>query len=68
LSPYDEALPMQYCVPRCYDNGSPEPVFRKGGTGAELALELMALESLADGVPEVERFGYILAADVAALP
>jgi len=68
LSPYDEALPIQYCVPRCYDSGSPEPQFRKGGTGASLQLELTALESLADGVSEQERFGYILAGTEAALP
>lgn len=68
LSPYDEALPMQYCVPRCFDAGSPEPVFRKGGTGAMLALQLEALEDLTPGVPEEERFGYILAGTAAALP
>lgn len=68
LSPYDEALPMQYCVPRCYDSGSPEPNFRKGGQGAALRLELTALEDLTQGVPEEERFGYILAADAPALP
>lgn len=68
LSPYDEELPLQYCVHRCYDNGSPAPVFRKGGTGAALRMRLEALESLTPGVPEEERFGYLLAADVAALP
>lgn len=68
LSPYDEAFPMQYCVPRCFDSGSPEPQFRKGGTGASLRLELTALEDLTDGVSEEERFGYILAGNAAALP
>lgn len=67
LSPYNQQLAMQYCVPRCYDNGSPEPQFRKGGSGASLALELMALEDLATANEE-ERFGYILAGNAAALP
>jgi len=67
LSPYDEAFPLQYCVPRCYDSGSPEPVFKKGGTGASLRLEMTALEDLSEGVSEDERFGYILAGNAAAL-
>lgn len=66
LSPYDENLPMQYCVPRCYDSGSARPVFTKGG-GAGLALELTALEDLS-ATNDEERFGYILAAHQDALP
>lgn len=66
LSPYDEALAMQYCVPRCYQSGAPAPVFRKGGTGAGLALRFEALEDLA-ATNAQERFGYILAAHLPAL-
>ncbi|MEL7447107.1 MAG: hypothetical protein AAGK02_15070 [Pseudomonadota bacterium] len=66
LSPYDEALPMQYCVPRCYDSGGARPQYRKGEP-AGLALELTALEDLA-AASEEERFGYIIAAHQEALP
>ncbi|MFA6219591.1 MAG: hypothetical protein WC692_07400 [Erythrobacter sp.] len=66
LSPYDEALAMQYCVPRCYQSGAPAPVFRKGGDGAGLALQFEALEDLAAASAQ-ERFGYILAAHLPAL-
>jgi hypothetical protein len=66
LSPYDEALAMQYCVPRCFQSGAPAPVFRKGGTGAGLALQFEALEDLAAANAQ-ERFGYILAAHLPAL-
>ncbi len=66
LSPYNEALAMQYCVPRCYQSGAPAPVFRKGGTGAGLQLQFEALEDLS-ATNAQERFGYILAAHLAAL-
>lgn len=66
LSPYNEALAMQYCVPRCFQSGAPAPVFRKGGTGAGLALTFEALEDLAASTAQ-ERFGYILASHLAAL-
>lgn len=66
LSPYNEALAMQYCVPRCFQSGAPAPVFRKGGTGAGLALQFEAMEDLAAASAQ-ERFGYILAAHLAAL-
>jgi hypothetical protein len=66
LSPYNEALAMQFCVPRCFQSGAPAPVFRKGGTGAGLALQFEALENLA-ATSEEERFGHILAAHLPAL-
>lgn len=66
LSPYNEALAMQYCVPRCFQSGAPAPVFRKGGTGAGLALTFEALEDLAASTAQ-ERFGYILASHLPAL-
>lgn len=66
LSPYNEALAMQYCIPRCFQSGAPAPVFRKGGTGAGLALQFEALEHLTATTPQ-ERFGYILAAHLPAL-
>ena len=67
LSPYNEELGMQYCIPRCYQSGAPAPVFRKGGTGAGLALQFEALEDLAAANVQ-ERFGYIIAAHLPALP
>lgn len=66
LSPYNEALAMQYCVPRCYQSGAPSPVFRKG-VPAGLSLQFEALEDLAAANAQ-ERFGYILAAHLPALP
>ncbi|WP_086619274.1 hypothetical protein [Erythrobacter tepidarius] len=66
LSPYNEALAMQYCVPRCYQSGAPALVFRKGGTGAGLQLRFEALEDL-NATNAQERFGYILAAHLPAL-
>lgn len=66
LSPYNEALAMQFCIPRCFQSGAPAPVFRKGGTGAGLALTFEALENLTASSEE-ERFGYILAAHLPAL-
>lgn len=66
LSPYNEQLPLQYCVPRCFDSGSAQPIFSKSN-GAGLALELTALEDLAATNPE-ENFGYLLAAHQEALP
>lgn len=59
LSPYDEAMNAQYELPRCYDSGSAEPVFRKG-VPAGLALELTALEDL-NAASDVERFGRFVA-------
>jgi len=66
LSPYNETLAMQFCVPRCFQSGAPEVVFRKGGTGAGLAFQFEALENLA-ATSEQERFGYIMAAHLPAL-
>lgn len=66
LSPYNPALAMQYCVNRVFQSGAQEVVYRKGGTGAALALQFDALED--QGASNVqERFGYILAAHAAAL-
>lgn len=67
LSPYNEALAMQYCIPRCYQSGAPAVVYRKGGGGAGLALQFEALEDLTTETAQ-ERFGYIIAAHLAALP
>lgn len=67
LSPYNEALAMQYQIPRCYQSGAPAPVFRKGGTGAGLALTFEALEDLAAANAQ-ERFGSIISAHLPALP
>lgn len=66
LSPYNEALAMQYQIPRCFQSGAPAPVFRKGGTGAGLALQFEALEDLA-ATNAQERFGAIIAAHLPAL-
>jgi hypothetical protein len=65
-SPYDEALTMQYEVPRAYDAASAAPQFTKG-TPAILACEFRALEDL-DATVETERFGRLIAADAPATP
>lgn len=66
VSPYNEALSAQYEVPRCYQSGSPEAVYRKAQpTG--LALEWTALEDLG-AASEAERFGRITAQHQAPLP
>lgn len=66
LSPYNEALNMQYEIPRCFQSGAPEVVFRKGGNGAGLALRFEALENLA-AVSAQERFGVLRAAHLPGL-
>ena len=66
LSPYNEVLPMQFEVPRCFQSGAPSPVFRKGGGGAALALQFEALENLAASIAQ-ERFGVIRAAHLPAI-
>lgn len=55
LSPYDPALSMQFEVPRCYQSGAPNPVFRKG-TPAGLQLTFEALENTLAATPQ-QRFG-----------
>lgn len=65
-SPYDEAMSAQYEVPRCYDSGSAEPVFRNGAP-AGLALELTALEDLG-AASQQERFGRFVAQHQNPLP
>ncbi|MDP2131958.1 MAG: hypothetical protein U0995_08790 [Erythrobacter sp.] len=65
LSPYDEALAMQYQIPRCYQSGAPAPVFRKGAP-AGLAVQFEALEDLAAADPQ-QRFGSIVTAHLPAL-
>lgn len=65
LSPYNEALSMQYEIPRCYQSGAPSPVFRKG-VPAGLSLQFEALENLSAATPQ-ERFGVLRAAHLPAL-
>ena len=65
LSPYDEGLAMQYCVPRCFQSGAPAPVFRKGEP-AGLALQFEVLEDLS-AINEEERFGHLIAGHLPAL-
>lgn len=60
VSPYqDETMALQYEVPRVYQSGSPETVFKKGEP-AGVALEFTALEDLA-AANDFERFGRMLA-------
>lgn len=65
-SPYNEDLPAQFELPRACEVGSPQPVFG-GGSAARLAVEFKLLPDAA-ATSEAERFGRLLAQDVAALP
>lgn len=67
LSPDDETLSMQYEIPRVFDSASAQPVFRKGGSGAALALEFSALEDLNAATEDV-RFGRYISQHQAPLP
>ena len=58
VSAYDDAMPAQYEVPRCYQSGNPNPVHRKG-VPAGLALTFEALEDL-EAASEDERFGRLV--------
>lgn len=64
-SPYAPGMNAQFEVPRCYESGSPQPVFRKGQP-AGLALQFDALED-PDAASADERFGRLIAQHLAAL-
>ncbi|MBB5987433.1 hypothetical protein [Sphingobium lignivorans] len=57
FSPYGEGYAGQYELPRCYQSGSPEPVYSKGIAGLEL--EFTALEDTT-AVSDQELFGRLL--------
>jgi len=63
VSPYGN-FNAQYQVPRCYQSGSPEPVFKKGDP-AGLDLEFTALEDMAASA--TERFGTLVSQHQAPL-
>jgi hypothetical protein len=65
-SAYNETMKAQYEVPRAYQSGSPELVYRKAAP-AGLALEFTALEDLTTTNDE-ERFGRLIMQHQAALP
>ncbi len=58
VSAYNEAMAAQYEVPRCFQSGNPEPVFRKG-VPAGLAMVFDALED-PGAASEAERFGRLV--------
>lgn len=59
VSPYGDGFNAQYEVPRCYQSGNPNPVFKKG-VPAGLALEFTAFED-ATAATAAERFGRLVA-------
>lgn len=59
-SPYDEALNLQYQIPRCFIDGSPEVVFVKNAPAA-IELQFVALEHLT-AATDADRFGSLVAA------
>lgn len=64
-SAYDNAMPAQYEVPRCFQSASPKPAFKKG-TPAALDLEFTALEDLS-AASDDQRFGRLVMQHQAAL-
>lgn len=65
VSPYGDGFTAQYEVPRCYQSGSPKPVFKKG-VPAALELEFTALED-SSAASAAERFGRFVAQHQVAL-
>jgi hypothetical protein len=65
-SAYDEKMTAQYEIPRCYQDGSPTTVHKRG-TPAGLELAFEALED-DDAANDKERFGRLLMQTAAALP
>ncbi len=59
-SPYDEALSLQYQIPRCFEGGSPEIAYVKNAPAA-IELQFVALEDLA-AATDADRFGSLVAA------
>ncbi|OLF81278.1 hypothetical protein AWH62_00970 [Maricaulis sp. W15] len=57
-SPYGDAMNLQYQMPVCYLNSSPEPVFKKGDP-AGLAFEYMALVD-PSAATAAARFGQLV--------
>lgn len=58
-SPYGDGMNLQYQVPYCFMNGSPETVFKKGDP-VGLAFEIMALVD-PNAADEASRFGHLIA-------
>lgn len=65
-SPYDEALFLQYEIPRVRAGGEPEVIWAKGEP-AGLELSFMALIDL-NAATDAKSFGVLRASDAAALP
>ncbi|WP_339745561.1 hypothetical protein [uncultured Maricaulis sp.] len=66
FSPYGEGMNLQYQVPYCYLNSSPDVVFKKSDP-VGLAFEYMALVD-PNAADEASRFGHLIAQHQAALP
>lgn len=65
LSPYGDGYSLQYELPRCYQSGEPEVLFKKGAP-AGLDLEFTGLEDPA-AATVFERFGRLRAQHQAAV-
>ncbi|MBZ0164567.1 MAG: hypothetical protein K8H74_17875 [Notoacmeibacter sp.] len=64
-SPYGASWNSQYEIPRCYQSGSPEAVFKKGDP-VGLALEFTVLED-PNAASDDERFGLLITQHQTAL-
>jgi len=58
VSPYGDAMKMQYEVPYCYQSGSPQVVYRKGEPAA-IALEFRALVD-PNAATALDKFGRLV--------
>jgi len=64
VSPYGDSWNAQYAIPKVFQSGNPEPVYRKD-EAASLAVEFTALED-PNASTAAERFGHYRAQDAAA--
>jgi len=66
VSPYGDAMKMQYEVPYCYQNGAPEVVYRKAEP-AGIALEFRVLVD-PNAASDADKFGRLKAQHELPLP
>ena len=66
VSPYGDAMSMQYELPNCFQSGNPQPAFRKGEP-AGLEFEFTGLKD-PNAATEAESFGRLVIQHQQALP
>ena len=66
VSPYGDAMSLQYELPNCFQSGNPQPAFRKGEP-AGLEFEFTGLKD-PNAATEAESFGRLVIQHQQALP